>query len=132
MESAFGKSKENKKSTMYAFRKEESMAKTTTTKKSSTTSSKKKDDRFKSPLVTGEGTPEQKRKNLVEQIAGKGKSKAKEVPTLTDYLAPYEKEYIEKVLQQVNGNLVQASLILDVARNTLKAKIKKHKIKLPK
>mgnify|MGYP006443485525 CR=1 FL=1 len=108
------------------------MAKTTTSKKSSpTNSTKKKDDLPKSPYVTGEGTPEQKRKNLVTQIAGKGKSKAKEVPTLGEYLAPYEKEYIEKILQQVNGNLVQASLLLDVARNTLKSKIKKHKIKLP-
>ncbi len=79
----------------------------------------------KSPLVTGKGGPEKKRKNLVAQIDGSA-------PTLADYLSPYEKEYIQKVINDCAGNLVQASLILDVARNTLKSKLKKHKIKLPK
>lgn len=79
----------------------------------------------KSPLVTGKGGPEKKRKNLVSQIKGS-------VPTLAEHLAPYEKEYIQKVINECGGNLVQASLILDVARNTLKSKLKKHKIKVPK
>ncbi len=95
------------------------MRKTTTKKKKTAVA------RPKSSLTTGKGSPEKKRKNLVSQIDG-------EVPTLSDYLAPSEKEYIQKVIDDCAGNLVQASLILDVARNTLKSKLKKHKIKLPK
>jgi DNA-binding NtrC family response regulator len=80
--------------------------------------------RLKSPLLTGKGNKEKKRKNLIRQMS-------REAPTLNELVCLHEKEYIQKIVLDCAGNLVQASIILNVSRNTLKAKISKYKIKIP-
>ncbi len=62
----------------------------------------------------------------------KGRKKSTFIPdgyeTLEQIIERVEKEHIVKTLEITNWNLQKTSRVLDIARNTLKAKIKKYNI----
>jgi arginine utilization regulatory protein len=62
----------------------------------------------------------------------RGRKKAIKLPenyeTLDNVVEKVEKEHIKKTLELTNWNLQKTSRVLDIARNTLKAKIKKYGI----
>ncbi|MCX7678772.1 MAG: hypothetical protein N2316_06100 [Spirochaetes bacterium] len=62
----------------------------------------------------------------------RGRKKSIKLPenyeTLDSVVERVEKEYIKKTLELTNWNLQKTSRVLDIARNTLKAKIKKYGI----
>jgi arginine utilization regulatory protein len=62
----------------------------------------------------------------------RGRKKAVKLPedyqTLDKVVERVEKDYIMKTLELTNWNLQKTSRVLDIARNTLKAKIKKYNI----
>ena len=51
-----------------------------------------------------------------------------EYPTMEQVVGEVEAKHIRKTLELTNWNLQKTSRVLDVARNTLKAKIKKYGI----
>jgi len=65
-------------------------------------------------------------------ISTKGRKKPVKLPdgyeTLQQVLDRVEDEYIRKTLELTNWNLQKTSRVLDIARNTLKAKIQKYHI----
>jgi transcriptional regulator of acetoin/glycerol metabolism len=65
-------------------------------------------------------------------VLTKGRKKPVNVPdgylTLQDVTEKVESEHIRKTLELTNWNLQKTSRVLDIARNTLKAKIKKYNI----
>ncbi|HPB80732.1 MAG TPA: helix-turn-helix domain-containing protein [Spirochaetota bacterium] len=62
----------------------------------------------------------------------RGRKKAVKLPddyqTLDKVVEKVERDYILKTLELTNWNLQKTSRVLDIARNTLKAKIKKYDI----
>ena len=62
----------------------------------------------------------------------RGRKKAVKLPedyqTLDKVVERVEKDYFMKTLELTNWNLQKTSRVLDIARNTLKAKIKKYNI----
>ncbi len=62
----------------------------------------------------------------------RGRKKSIKLPenyeTLDNVVEKVEKEHIKKTLELTNWNLQKTSRVLDIARNTLKAKIKKYGI----
>lgn len=62
----------------------------------------------------------------------RGRKKTIKLPedyeTLDNVVEKVEKEHIKKTLELTNWNLQKTSRVLDIARNTLKAKIKKYGI----
>lgn len=62
----------------------------------------------------------------------RGRKKSVKLPdnyeTLDSVVEKVEKEHIKKTLELTNWNLQKTSRVLDIARNTLKAKIKKYGI----
>lgn len=64
----------------------------------------------------------------------KGRKRSTIIPegyeTLDEIIERVEKDHINKTLQLTNWNLQKTSRVLDIARNTLKAKIAKYNIKV--
>ncbi len=62
----------------------------------------------------------------------KGRKKPVKIPddykTLQEVIESVEKDYIAQTLELTNWNLQKTSRVLDIARNTLKSKIKKYDI----
>ena len=52
----------------------------------------------------------------------------KDYPTMEQVVSKVEADHIRKTLELTKWNLQRTSRVLDVARNTLKAKIKKYNI----
>ncbi len=65
-------------------------------------------------------------------LSTKGRKKPVKIPegyeTLQQVLDRVENEYIKITLEMTNWNLQKTSRVLDIARNTLKSKIKKYNI----
>ncbi len=65
-------------------------------------------------------------------ISKKGRKKSVKIPddykTLQEVIESVEKEYIARTLELTNWNLQKTSRVLDIARNTLKSKIRKYEI----
>jgi transcriptional regulator of acetoin/glycerol metabolism len=63
----------------------------------------------------------------------KGRKRSTIIPegyeTLDEIVDRVEKDHIKKTLDLTNWNLQKTSRVLDIARNTLKAKITKYNIK---
>jgi transcriptional regulator of acetoin/glycerol metabolism len=63
----------------------------------------------------------------------KGRKRSTIIPegyeTLDEIVDRVEKDHIKKTLDLTNWNLQKTSRVLDIARNTLKAKIAKYNIK---
>jgi arginine utilization regulatory protein len=74
----------------------------------------------------------QKERSSSMNAHARGRKKAVKLPddyeTLDKVVERVEKEYIIKTLELTNWNLQKTSRVLDIARNTLKAKIKKYGI----
>ncbi len=70
--------------------------------------------------------------NIMNTTNSRGRKKAVKLPddylTLDKVVEKVEKDYIVKTLELTNWNLQKTSRVLDIARNTLKAKIKKYNI----
>ncbi len=73
-----------------------------------------------------------KQQEIRRQVSTKGRKKPVKLPegyeTLQQVIDRIEDEYIRKTLELTNWNLQKTSRVLDIARNTLKAKIKKYNI----
>ena len=73
-----------------------------------------------------------KQQEIRRQVSTKGRKKPVKLPegyeTLQQVIDRIEDEYIRKTLELTNWNLQKTSRALDIARNTLKAKIKKYNI----
>ncbi len=67
-----------------------------------------------------------------DSISKKGRKKSVKIPddyeTLQEVIESVEKEYIARTLELTNWNLQKTSRVLDIARNTLKSKIRKYDI----
>ena len=65
-------------------------------------------------------------------VSAKGRKKPVQLPegykTLQQITQVVEREHIKKTLELTFWNLQKTSRVLDIARNTLKAKIKKYNI----
>ncbi len=74
----------------------------------------------------------QKGKPTAQNVPSRGRKKSIKLPenyeTLDKVVERVEKEHILKTLELTNWNLQKTSRVLDIARNTLKAKIKKFNI----
>jgi transcriptional regulator of acetoin/glycerol metabolism len=74
----------------------------------------------------------QKGKPSSQNMTTRGRKKSIKLPenyeTLEKVVERVEREYILKTLELTNWNLQKTSRVLDIARNTLKAKIKKFNI----
>ncbi len=73
-----------------------------------------------------------KAQESIRIISHKGRKKPVKLPdgyeTLQQVIDRVENEHIRKTLELTNWNLQKTSRVLDIARNTLKAKIKKYRI----
>jgi transcriptional regulator of acetoin/glycerol metabolism len=68
-----------------------------------------------------------------ENMSARGRKKPVTIPadykTLEQVVQVAEKKHIQKTIELMNWNLQQTCRVLDIVRNTLKAKIKKYGIK---
>jgi len=68
----------------------------------------------------------------VRMASTKGRKRPVKLPegyeTLQEVIDRVENEHIRRTLELTNWNLQKTSRVLDIARNTLKAKIKKYEI----
>jgi transcriptional regulator of acetoin/glycerol metabolism len=73
-------------------------------------------------------------KKVGSVLLTRGRKKSANIPdgykTLQEVTEGVEMEHIRKTLELTNWNLQKTSRVLDIARNTLKAKIKKYNIQL--
>lgn len=73
-----------------------------------------------------------KEKGSTQTLSRKGRRRQVNIPdgylTLEEVIKQVEREHIQKTLELTNWNLQKASRILDIARNTLKSKMKKYNI----
>jgi arginine utilization regulatory protein len=77
-------------------------------------------------------TTKKEKAATVMNTNNRGRKKAVKLPddyqTLDKVVEKVERDYILKTLELTNWNLQKTSRVLDIARNTLKAKIKKYDI----
>lgn len=77
-------------------------------------------------------TTKKEKAATVMSTNNRGRKKAVKLPddyqTLDKVVEKVERDYILKTLELTNWNLQKTSRVLDIARNTLKAKIKKYDI----
>ena len=75
-----------------------------------------------------------KEKLIKKNISKKGRKKSSYLPpdykTLQEVIDNIERDYILHTLELTNWNLQKTSRVLDIARNTLKAKMKKYNIRM--
>ncbi len=73
-----------------------------------------------------------KEKHVIQISSRKGRKKSPYLPpdykTLQEVIDAIEHDYILHTLELTNWNLQKTSRVLDIARNTLKAKMKKYNI----
>ncbi|MDH7552816.1 MAG: helix-turn-helix domain-containing protein [Spirochaetota bacterium] len=75
-----------------------------------------------------------KEKIIIKNTTRKRRKKSSYLPpdykTLQEVIDGIERDYILHTLELTNWNLQKTSRVLDIARNTLKAKMKKYNIDL--
>jgi transcriptional regulator of acetoin/glycerol metabolism len=73
-----------------------------------------------------------KEQDIMRAVSHKGRKKPVKLPegyeTLQQVIDRVENDHIRKTLELTHWNLQKTSRVLDIARNTLKAKIKKYNI----